>query len=877
MFVRCVERYDVTRSILVLAASASLTLAAGTAGVSFAETAHGTGSASAAASPTRPASGSALTSADDFDFLVPDAASASKSTSGSAGGGVTAKPLPPGAATEDQAKPYLKMLSDYCEKCHNTDDWAGGVAFGVMDPRDIPQDAKIWETAVMKLSGRLMPPPGQKQPPQAQINAFMAWMEKHLDAAAAAHPDPGFVPLHRLNRTEYARSVEEILGVHVDPAELLPKETKSDDFDNIADVLKVSPTFLDQYISAARTVAALAMGNPHPAPAIAVYRAGKEDQAFHIEGLPLGTRGGMVVTHDFPADGDYDFDLNVFTGIGYLIGLDSPQDVVLTIDDQKVFDKSVGGAKDLKEADQHPIESAKELKSRFEHILVHVPAGPHKIAVAFIARTFAESDDELFPFEPRGGMDRIPQITGIQITGPFHPSGITETPSRAQILICHPASPADEEPCARRILAKIAREAYRRPITDADLAAPMRFYAAGRKGKSFDAGIENAIVAILCSPKFLYRAEFDSPLLKAGGIYRVSDLDLASRLSFFLWSEGPDEQLLDVATAGRLHDPAVLEQQVRRMLADPRAESLVTNFAFQWLEVDGMDKIDPDPYEYPGFDEDLRSAYREEMRLWLDSILLENLDVRELLTSDWTYVNERLALEYGIPNVQGSQFRRVHLANSARWGLTGKGAILMGTSYGNRTAPVLRGAWVLDVIKGTPPHAPPPSIPALKENVPGAKPLTIRQRMQMHRAQPSCNACHGILDPIGMSLENFNAMGQWQSKDIDTGLPIDASGQLADGSRVSGPDDLRKALLHDTDRFVETITEKLMTYALGRTLDYHDMPDVRAIVRRADADHDRFESIVLGIVESPQFLMKRVPGPGNGGPNLKTAQASNLN
>ncbi|MGH8258804.1 MAG: DUF1592 domain-containing protein, partial [Steroidobacteraceae bacterium] len=730
----------------------------------------------------------------------------------------------PGAATDAQAKPYFQFLSDYCEKCHNTVDWTGGIAFGIMSPGGIPQDAKTWETAVMKLSGRLMPPPGQKQPPQAAIDAFMSWMEQHLDTAGAAHPDPGYIPLHRLNRTEYVRSVEQILGVQVDPATLLPKETQSDGFDDIADVLEVSPTFLDQYISAARTVTALAMGNPDPAPAIAVYKAGKQAQAFHIEGLPLGTRGGMEVTHYFPADGDYDFDLDVFTGIGYLIGLDTPQNVVLTIDDQKVFEKSVGGRADLLEADQHPIESTKELRARFQHILVHVPAGPHRIGATFIAKSHAESDDELFPFDPRGGNDRLAGITGLQIAGPYHPSGVSETPSRAKILICEPKGPADELPCARRILAKIAREAYRRPITAADLAAPMHFFEAARKGKTFDAGIENGLVAILCSPKFLYRVEVDSPLMKAGGIYQVSDLDLASRLSFFLWSQGPDEQLLELAQAGRLHDPAVLDSQVHRMLADPRAESLVTNFAFQWLEVDGMDKIDPDKFEYPFFDEDLRSAFREEMKLFIGSVLLKDLDVRDLLTADWTYVNGRLALQYGIPNVQGSQFRRVHLANPARWGLLGKGAVLMGTSYGNRTAPVLRGAWVLDEITGTPPHAPPPSIPAFKENVPGAKPLSIRQRMQMHRVQPSCNACHGILDPIGMSLQNFGAMGEWQTKDEDTGLPIDASGHLIDGTPISGPADLRGALLKDSDRFVETVTEKLMTYALGRRLGYHDMP-----------------------------------------------------
>ncbi len=797
---------------------------------------------------------------------------------GSAMQAAPAGAAPAGAATDGEAKPYWGMLGEYCETCHNVTDWAGDVAFETMRPRNIPADAEIWETAIMKLEGHLMPPPGHKQPSQAAIDAFIAWMGHHLDAAARDRPDPGFVVLHRLNRSEYARSVQEMLGVEVDPSTLLPKETESDDFDDIADVLKVSPTFLDQYISAARTVADLAVGDPHPAKSIAIYEAGKEDQAFHIEGLPLGTRGGMVVTHYFPADGEYDFDLSVFTGVGYYTGLDFANDVVLTIDDQKVFERSIGGARDLQEADQQPNEAAKDFRSRFEHIRVRVPAGPHRVGVAIVARTLAESVDWLEPLNPRGGNDRMAAIRGVQITGPYHPTGLSETPSRRRIFLCTPANASEEGPCARRILAQLAREAFRRPVSDEDLAAPLRFFEQARAGGSFDAGIENGIIAILCSPKFLFRTEFAPPQPQAaGGLYRVSDLGLASRLAFFLWSEGPDEELLDVAAAGRLHEPAVLEREVRRMLADPRAESLVTEFAFQWLEVDGMDKIEPDEVEYPGFDEDLRSAYRTEMRLFLDSILLGDEDVRELMTANWTYVNERLALQYHIPNVQGAQFRRVALTDPARFGLLGKGAMLMGTSYANRTAPVLRGAWILDVLTDTPPHAPPPAIPALIENVPGQKQLTIRERMQMHRRQPSCNACHGIMDPMGLAMENFDAMGGWQVKDRDTGLPIDPQGQMADGTLLDGPVDLRRALTRNSALLVQTLTKKLMTFALGRTLDYRDMPTVRAIVRGAQRDDDRFSSIVLGIVESPQFEEQHAPGgAGAGGPSLLTTQAANL-
>ena len=806
------------------------------------------------------------------------ASQASQSPEGNAAQAKAPAAPPVGAASMDDAatKKEWHMLGDYCEKCHNVTDWTGGIAFETMMPDDIPTDAKVWEAAVSKLRGRMMPPPGQKQPPQATIDSFVAFMQAHLDAAGNAHPDPGYVALHRLNRTEYARSVKSLLDVDVDPTQLLPKEVKSDDFDDIGDVLKVSPTFLDQYISAARTVAALAVGNPHAGVSVATFRAGRPEQAFHEEGLPLGTRGGMVASYNFPADGDYDFDIDVFTGVGYIVGLDYPNQVILTVDDQRVFERTIGGEADLKEQDQHPIEAAKDFKARFSHIRVHVNAGVHRIGATFVRLAHAESDDWLQPLNPMGGMDRVPGITGVQITGPHHPSGITETASRHRIFVCYPHSAQEELPCARRILATIARGAYRRPVTDEDLTAPLHFYERARAGKGFDAGIESALVAILANPKFLFRLEPPPELVKAGGIYHVSDLALASRLSFFLWNEGPDEELLALASANRLHDREVLHGQVRRMLRDPRAESLVTDFAFQWLEVDGMDKVVPDPVEYPEFDEALRISFREEMRLFLGSILLHDEDVRSLLTANWTYLNERLALHYGIPDVRGSQFRRVTLGDADRFGLLGKGAILMGTSYGNRTAPVLRGAWVLEAITGTPPHAPPPAIPPLKENVPGAKPLTIRERMQMHRQQASCNACHGVLDPLGLALENFDAMGRWQVKDRDAALPIDASGVLPSGQVVRGPVDLRNALMARPEQFVQTMTEKLMTYALGRNLNFRDMPVVRAIVRAAAHQDYRFDEIVLGIVDSPEFQEQHVPAaPANGAPELLTTQAAN--
>jgi Protein of unknown function (DUF1592)/Protein of unknown function (DUF1588)/Protein of unknown function (DUF1587)/Protein of unknown function (DUF1585)/Protein of unknown function (DUF1595) len=810
------------------------------------------------------------------------------------GGSVLAADAPGVTANVDAAKVpgdrHWALLTAYCEKCHNANDWTGGIAFDTMQPAGIPQDAKVWETAVSKLRGRMMPPPGEKQPDQAAIDSFVSWMEGNLDQAAAAHPDAGYVSLHRLNRVEYASAVKDLLNVEVDPTELLPQDTKSDGFDNVASALKVSPTFLDQYISAARTVAGLAVGNAHAAQAIVTYRAPPHDQSFHVEGLPLGTRGGMAVVHNFPADGTYTFNLNVGTGLGYIGDLAQEHTAVFLIDGKQVLERTIGGPSDFKDADQKQQEATKEFAARFRGIKLPLTAGPHLLQLAFVQRAESESDDWLASFNPMGGIGGLPRIGGLEINGPVDVTGLSETPSRAKIFSCRPADASQELPCARQILSALTRDAYRRPVTDEDLAAPMHFFEVGRQGKDFDAGIQNAIVAILASPKFLYRVESDPQVTTAGntqstnapatnikvsttqpaGAYHLSDLELASRLSFFLWSQGPDPQLLADAVSNKLHDPAVLDAEVRRMLADPRATALVTNFAFNWLQVDSMDKIQADPNVFPYFDEDLRGAFRKEMELFVGSILLQDRPVTDLLTANWSFLNERLALHYGIRDVRGSEFRRVELTDSHRFGLLGKGAILMGTSYANRTAPVLRGAWVLEVITGTPPHAPPPAIPALKENVPGAQPLTIRQRMEMHRSQPSCNACHGIMDPIGMSLENFDAMGKWQTKDAETGTLIDTAGKMADGLAVNGPDDLRKALASRPDQFVQTLTVNLLTYALGRTVEYYDMPVVRQIVREADHNGDRFATIVMGIVGSPEFQMQQ-PRSGADQPVNKTA------
>jgi hypothetical protein len=750
-------------------------------------------------------------------------------------------------------------LLGHCSKCHNSEDWAGGIAFDTIPTDDVAANAETWEKVVRKLRGRLMPPPNAPQPDPHAIDSFVGFLENSLDHAPP--PDPGNVSLHRLNRTEYGREIKRILGLDIDASTALPNDVSSDGFDNIAAVLRTSPTFLDEFITAARNVSRQAIGRASGKPSSRAYRAGAGLQLEHQEGLPLGTRGGMLVTHYFPADGEYVFNIRdfYFGGAGYVTKIDAPHTAILTIDDVRVFQGTVGGPTDLQAVDQRQAEAADELQARFNHIRVRIKAGPHRVGVAFVQRSFAESDSPLQPVAELPEMERYPSIPGFDVSGPFNVTGVGDTESRRRIFICHPAVPADEEPCAQRILANLASLAFRRPATAADLEAPMRFYAMGRQVGDFDAGIESGLTAILSSTKFLFRAEPAPDGARPGSVYRLSDLELASRLSFFIWSEGPDQPLTQLAASGALHDPKVLDAQIHRMLADPRSWSLINNFAFQWLNVPKIDTIEPDPVEYPDFTPDVRSAFREEIRLFLNSVLRSDRSVLELLSSDQTFLNETLARQYGVPNILGDQFREVTLTDPNRFGLLGKGAVLMTTSYGNRTAPVLRGAWILENITGTPPTSPPPGVGALKETEPGKEAETVRVRLERHRQNPSCNACHGVMDPMGFALENFDVVGAWRVKDRDAGSVIDSSGQLADGTHVSSPAQLRKALLARPDQFVQTLTEKLMTFALGRSVTYQDMPTVRAIVRRAAADHYRFEDLVAGIAGSDAFELRELP------------------
>jgi hypothetical protein len=761
------------------------------------------------------------------------------------------------------------MLDKYCSKCHNTQDWAGGVAFDTLSPESIPDDAETWEKAVRKLRGGLMPPAGNPRPDNHAIQSFVSWMENNLDHAANARQETGRVALHRLNRKEYTNAIRDLLDVDMDPAELLPRDDARDGFDNVADALQVSPSFLDQYLAAARTVAVAALGNANARPVGTTYTPGGGEQYFHVAGAPPGTRGGIVVTHPFPADGEYVINISNMAQAIWVYNMEFANHLVVSIDRKKIYETTIGGEEDMKAIDQKQDPAVDAINKRLKNIRFRTTAGPHEIAVTFQHRSFAESEDRLQQHVPGGGQDRILRVSSFEVRGPMNASGVSDTPSRQRVLTCKPANTAEEAPCARKIFQQLAGRAYRRPATDADVADLMKFYEIGSKDGGFEAGIRQGLTALLADPEFLYRAESPAPQgVVAGDTYRLGDRELASRLSFFLWSSLPDEELLRAALNGDLRDNAKLAAQVRRLLADPRSQTLASNFAFQWLNMAKLGEIQPDVALFPMLNGDVREDFREELKLFVDSVFRENRSVLELLSGNYTYVNERLALLYGIRDVKGDRFRRVELNDSKRFGLLGKGAVLMVTSYPNRTAPVLRGAFVLERIMGTPPAAPPPNVGNIEENKEGVKPRTMKEIMAVHRSKPSCNGCHGIMDPLGFALEGFDAVGQERSKDrFAAGIPVDTLGELPDGHVLKGPDDLRNALLERPDQFVQTLVEKLMVYATGRTLSYQDMPEVRSIVRDTAADNYRFESLVMKIVTSPEFQMARVPVPGG----LKTA------
>ena len=756
-------------------------------------------------------------------------------------------------------QPFRALVDQYCVACHNQRLKTAGMMLDAADLQNVPLNGEVWEKVIRKLRTGAMPPPGARRPDEAAAGALAAYLETELDRAAAARPAPGSSPMRRLNRAEYANAVRDLLAIDVDVTSLLPADNSAYGFDNIADALGVSPSLQERYLAAAETISALAVGDAAAGPASDVYRVRQDlSQNQHLEGLPLGTVGGMLVRHMFPLDGDYTFQARLYrTNFDNPRGIEHRHDVEVSVDGERVHVASIGGAADLAEAFEKPKETADALDARLG-VRLRLKAGPHSVAIAFVEHFPVGDTTRLRPFV-KSASDTLdwtgrPHLQSLTITGPFNATGAGDTPSRRKIFVCRPSTRSAEAACAKHIITTLARRAYRRPATDADLGPLMAFYEAGRREGRFETGIQRALQVILASPKFVFRIEQDPPTVASGAVHTVSDVDLASRLSFFLWSSIPDDQLANLANDGTLAKQAVLEPQVRRMLADPRSDALVGNFAGQWLQLRNVRNVLPNSDAFPDFDDNLRQAFRRETELLFASILHEDRNVNDLLTADYTFVNERLAKHYGIPNVYGSHFRRVSIADESRKGLLGHGSILALTSHATRTSPVVRGKWILENIMGSPPPAPPPDVPALKENEKGQTPRTMREQMAEHRANPVCAACHKIMDPIGFALEHFDAVGAWRTS--EAGVPIDASGDLADGVRVDGVVTLRRALLRRPEVFVRTLTEKLLTYALGRGLDYHDMPVVRAIVRDAARSDYRFSSLILGVVNSVPFRMR---------------------
>jgi Protein of unknown function (DUF1592)/Protein of unknown function (DUF1588)/Protein of unknown function (DUF1587)/Protein of unknown function (DUF1585)/Protein of unknown function (DUF1595) len=734
----------------------------------------------------------------------------------------------------------------------------------MLDKMDVDHPAagaETWEKVIRKLRGGMMPPQGRPRPSNDDVYKLVVYLETSLGRAEASKPNPGRAAIHRLNRTEYGNAIRDLLALDLDVTDLLPADDESNGFDNIADVLKLSPSLLEQYLAASRKISSLAVGNPAQAAVTQVFRTAPDlAQDEHIEGLPLGTRGGLLIHQNFPLDGQYDFRVFLLRNIvGYMKGLEWPHQLEITVDGERVFITPVGGEEDNKMSDANFAAAADTIDARLR-TRIPVKAGPHDVGVAFIRKNSAEYDEPLEPHtrdHDLQNMNGTPIVDRVDITGPYESTGPGNTPSRRRIFTCKPATAnaADETACARKILASLTRRAYRQPVSDADIDVVMKFYDSGRKNGNFEGGIENALAFILTAPKFLFRTESDPPNAVAGGVYRVNDVELASRLSFFLWSSIPDDELLNVAAQGKLKDPAVLDQQVKRMLADPKSQALTRNFAGQWLFLRNLQSAKPDGHEYPEFDDNLRQGFRHETELFFESVLRENRSVLDLLNANYTFVNERLAKHYGIPNVYGTQFRRVTLTDQTRMGLLGQGSVLTVTSYPNRTSPVLRGKWILENILGTPPPPPPPNVPPLKENEEGAKPKSVRELMEEHRKNPACAGCHAVMDPLGFSLENFDGIGEWRTKDQSG--PIDASGQLADGTKVEGPVTLRQALMKHPEQFVGTVTEKMMTYALGRGLDYYDMPVVRGIVHDTARNDYKLSSLIMDIVKSAPFQTRK--------------------
>jgi hypothetical protein len=749
-----------------------------------------------------------------------------------------------------------RFLQQNCIECHNSTDQSAaalfaGLFFDKLDVMHVESDPETWEKVVRKLSTGMMPPAAKPRPDAHEQARFLTYLETELGEVAARNPNPGRPALHRVNRTEYANAIRDLLALDVDATALLPADDSSFGFDNIAGSLGVSPVLLERYVAAAGKISRLAIGDTGMADRQEKYvLPGDLTQNEHIEGLPFGTRGGALIEHHFPVDAEYVIRADLVERGGRMFGSNNnkTEQLEVTLDGKQIALQSLA---------DYEVETGVQIR-------MFVTAGPHKIGAAFLKKNHAPVEDVNQPFEfslfepaidPDPDWTFVPHLGSVAITGPFNTVGISETPSRAKIFVCRPADQSQEEPCAREIIATLATRAYRQPVGREQISSLMEFYTAGRAAGDFESGIELALRRILASPEFVFRFEHESERAAPGEPYRIDDLELASRLSFFLWSSIPDDELLDLASQNKLHEQGVLRRQVRRMLADPRSDQLIENFAGQWLYLRNLEVKGGAVEEFPDFDDNLREAFRTETELLFGSIVREDRNVLDLLTADYTFVNERLAEHYDIPGVYGSHFRKVALENDARRGLLGQGSILMVTSYPNRTSPVQRGVWVLENIVGAAVPIPPPNVPDLEETANHeSMPKTLRDQMLLHTEKPFCAGCHKIMDPVGFALENFDAVGKWRTE--EHGEPIVATGKLVDGTEIDGASELRAALLKYSDRFVQTVTEKLMTYALGRGVEYYDMPAVRQIARTSEKDAYKFSSIVIGIVESPQFQMR---------------------
>ena len=766
------------------------------------------------------------------------------------------------------------LLDRYCVTCHNDRLRTADLALDRHDVTRVADAREVWETVARKLRAGAMPPPPRPRPDAAAYDRFVTWLEAELDRAADADPNPGRTEaFHRLNRTEYHNAVRDLLALEVDVAELLPADGASYGFDNMAGVLGISPTLLNRYLAAARKISRVAVGRPAPSATAEVFRLASDlPQDDWVAGMPFGTRGGGAFRHTFPEDGDYVFRVRLARNAGDALAVFTVPHTLEVILDGELVRTFTAGAPPPADVERGSDEyrawqNRQRGIDRDWEFRLPVKAGPRELRVTFVRRTAAYPETLRQPYlrpytSITGGDTRVqPYLGSVTVTGPFAARGappVEETPSRRRIFVCRPAGEAavEQASCARWILSDLARRAYRRPVTPADLDVLLRFFEEGRVEGGFDAGIEMALRWLLASPEFVLRVERDPDGVAAGANYAVSDLELASRLSFFLWSSIPDDELLAVAAAGRLREPDELERQARRMLADERSSALVTSFASQWLYLRNVPAVVPDEDLFPDVGEALRQAMRRETELFVESVFRGDRSVLDLLTADYTFVNERLARHYGIPHVYGSRFRRVPVTQESRRGLLGHASILAVTSYPNRTSPVLRGKWVLENLLGTPPALPPPDVPALEETTDSGEALSMREATERHRANPVCASCHRLMDPPGFALEQFDAVGRFRTRSA-ANTPIDASGELPDGTRFDGAAGLRAALLRKPERFVGTLTEKLMTYALGRGLEYYDAPAVRAVTRAAADDGYRFSSIIVGIVRSAPFRMRR--------------------